>query len=169
MASCAVCLEPYNATDRAPHTLPSCEHEYCAKCLATLLRGGVIVCPQDRAETRTASVAELPRGPSFQATGPACELCDEGDKHAATHYCEECEERMCEADAKKHKKPKSSKDHVIVAVDHCADGPPRKAPRVVDTPKCPTHGKDIEFFDKKCRMPVCVHPASRWTTTGTSA
>ena len=96
MAACPVCLELFNTRDRIPHVL-LCGHEYCAACLGTLLEGGTIVCPQDRAETRTGSVASLPRGPSLPAagTGPACELCEE-EEHAATHYCEDCEQHMCE-------------------------------------------------------------------------
>ena len=72
MAACPVCLELFNTRDRIPHVL-LCGHEYCAACLGTLLEGGTIVCPQDRAKTRTGSVASLPRGPSFSlplALGP---------------------------------------------------------------------------------------------------
>ena len=152
MATCPVCLELFNATDRAPHAL-LCGHEYCAACLATLLKEGTIVCPQDRAATRTGSVSSLPRGPSFVAAraGAVCDLCEEGEQ-VATHFCHECEVHMCEADTRKHAIPKSNKYHYVVLLAGAPD--PVKAPRL-EVFRCPTHNEDLKFFDVQCKITVC--------------
>ena len=167
MDSCPVCLEHFDAdAGRTPHTL-QCGHEYCAKCLASLLLdSGKIVCPLDKTETHTSSMAALPSHSYIKE--PMCNLCkeEEEEKHAATHFCEDCGQNLCKAVAKRHKKHKATKTHQLVPLPllvplNCDSAesespPPRKAARLTGPPKCAVHNEVVTLYDTQCSKPVCT-------------
>ena len=165
-ACCAVCLELFDNAARIPHAL-TCGHEYCATCLAAMLKDGKLACPQDRAETEAESVACLPHGPSYAAAlvqgkqaaaPPQCDLCtDQGARHAATHFCLECQEHYCKDVARMHLAMKMSSSHHLSLLPEPEIRDPQHH-NTADMPaaKCAKHGEDIKAFDTHCNKLLCL-------------
>ena len=76
----------------------------------------------------------------------------------ATHFCQECEVHMCDADTRKHAIPKSHQHHHVVPLrlgGYDVSSPPAKAPRL-EVAMCATHNEVLKLFDTQCKTPICV-------------
>ena len=126
MASCGICLLPYDSQFRLPKIL-SCFHTFCRLCLEEMAgrRKGdsLLLCPTCRSETPLEeSVAKslknnfalmdfIPTSPLF-AEGAVCSLC-EGDSCEVVCYCPECEQYFCAPMEVLHGKMKGTSSHPL--------------------------------------------------------
>ena len=122
---CTICNNPFDETARLPRLLP-CGHQLCTACLAGLVKQKTarskhtIACPSDGQEciVKDGDVTTLatnfgllpliaaarrpPPPPASESGGVPCELCEE--QHDATHRCLECQQSICEAASKMHRR-----------------------------------------------------------------
>ena len=152
--SCALCLTPFNLTDRCPRLL-SCGHCYCTTCLSVILsQTNSVKCPSDSQVTQCQSTSHLPKNFALTAlietlarpqapAAPLCDACENADGHNAANWCVECEKYLCVAH-------EGWESHHVVGVSHADAG--LKA--VVGT--CGAHGNPLNLFDCKCQEMVCV-------------
>ena len=136
LLECSICCE--QLVD--PKKLP-CDHTFCAKCVAQMTTDGWITCPDCRtvhserdvkhdfktekflaafteqmhAHAQTTLPVDLADGAATgSASGRQCELCE---RRAATHWCEECEQCVCNSCKTIHLKAKSSRNHVVNSLE----------------------------------------------------
>ena len=132
LTSCIVCFEPF----RNPQLLP-CQHTFCKSCIHEIANAETIKCPKCSKESMTADVQPDFRLGVFldalaettqdltdskrtsgqakqkQIAGKLCDLCEE---MSVTHWCNDCDEWMCEHCKKAHSRSKASRDHTLMSL-----------------------------------------------------
>jgi translation initiation factor 4A len=120
---CIICSESFDESTHCPRLL-SCGHSLCSLCVGKLIKKRQISCPIDRKVTNAISCDVLPKNyslldvlsalstPSSQRR--TCQLCD--DEHIATHFCDSCQEYMCQLMAAAHQRMGITRNHTLTAV-----------------------------------------------------
>eukprot|EP00300_Choanocystis_sp_HF-7_P019232 c20275_g1_i6.p1 GENE.c20275_g1_i6~~c20275_g1_i6.p1 ORF type:complete len:567 (+),score=96.76 c20275_g1_i6:44-1744(+) len=164
-ARCDRCDNLIDADARCPRFL-DCWHYFCTDCLNEMCKksgGGHIVCPKDDEVTKITPqrpvrmlVPHIPLLSEYQQSHPQsefekgdetkrlCQVCGD-DPHQATHFCQECEQFMCESVAGLHKRMKSSRDHNVVGVDEAGS----------QSNQCSEHQEPFILYDTECNCLVC--------------
>jgi hypothetical protein len=190
LLECSICYNPFDESTRLPRMLPSCGHTFCAVCLARLVKQKTmrskrtITCPNDsqESEVKGGDVASLPTNltilplitaalrppvsaPPASASsaaicvGESCELCEE-EQHNATHRCLECQQCMCEAVSKLHRRLSGTMSHRVVTVAEWRADPKipsasASAAAASISHLCKSHGKAADLFDLDCGLFLC--------------
>ena len=129
LTSCIVCFEPF----RDPQLLP-CQHTFCKSCVNRIADAGTIKCPKCNDVSQVADVkpdfrlgvfldalakntedltGSKPNGKTGESGGKLCDLCE--DKPVA-HWCNDCEQWMCEHCKKTHSKAKATRNHSFTSL-----------------------------------------------------
>ena len=166
--SCPVCLITF--TD--PKQLP-CLHSFCLHCLngiqRTSGRHDIITCPECRKESRVPSSGNLKDLPtSFRinslldvlaikecnTTGAKCGNCDKKSAHSL--YCFQCCAFWCDDCISAHNIIRANKEHRVLAIKDFQD---QDIEDVLKRPAfCGKPGhekKELEFFCRSCKEPIC--------------
>jgi hypothetical protein len=180
LLECNICNNPFDETVRLPRNLP-CGHHFCTACLASWIKRKAegkhtIACPLDGAEsdvkngdasTLATNFGLLPLisaalrppqpVPASSSGDVACELCEE--KHDAMHRCLECQQCMCDALAKFHRRMSGTMSHRVVSLADWRTNPQMPAGNGAAAPivhLCKSHGKPADLFDLNCGLFLCA-------------
>jgi len=127
IATCPICLEDF----KNPRMLP-CVHSFCLECLQghckDKMNGDHVACPVCRKELQIpdSGLVDLPlnfflqnlidaRDASTQKTEVLCEVCELENAEEippATLYCVDCNQKLCEACSRPHKRWRGGAHHV---------------------------------------------------------
>lgn len=177
LLECSICNNPFDETVRLPRNLP-CGHHFCTACLGswvinrkTARSKHTITCPIDGAESDVKNgdattlatnfgliplIAAALRPPPL-SSDVACELCEE--KHDATHRCLECQQCMCDALTKFHRRMSGTMSHRVVSLAEWRANPQLPAGSGAAAPivhLCKSHGKPADLFDLDCGLFLCA-------------
>ena len=132
LTSCIVCFVPF----RNPQLL-LCQHTFCKSCVDKMANSGTIKCPKcnkvsmttdvqpdfrlgvfldalaSTTQDLTGSTPTAGQGEQNQTAGKLCDLCEE---MSVTHWCNDCDEWMCEHCKKAHSRSKTSRDHTLMSL-----------------------------------------------------
>jgi len=170
ITECPICTEVY--TD--PRVLP-CVHTYCLKCIEAWSKdkqpGDEVACPLCRKDFTLSSngVGDLPKNffvkkflqmkelSSVESKTSPCETCsgDEvSEKKAATVYCVECQQKLCQTCEQDHKKFKGTSLHSIVNI---GDKFEKETFFEASLANCDNHiGKQLEIYCLECELAICM-------------
>ena len=138
LVSCPVCFEPIGD----PQLLP-CQHTFCKSCVNRIADAGTITCPicyqvcltkdvnydfrlaafMDALVTQTEQLtgARLTNehAKKRQHAGKWCDLCEDA---SVAHYCNQCQQWMCEKCSQLHSKGKWARSHTMTSLrEKCDD------------------------------------------------
>jgi hypothetical protein len=164
LLECSICNNPFDETVRLPRNLP-CGHHFCTACLASWVRRKTarskhtIACPTFGLMPLIAAALRPPPPPvpASSSGDVACELCEE--KHDATHRCLECQQCICDALARLHRRMSGTMSHRVVLLAEWRANPKMPAGSGAAAPiayLCKSHGKPAEAFDLDCGLFLCL-------------
>ncbi|XP_030366733.1 transcription intermediary factor 1-beta isoform X3 [Strigops habroptila] len=151
---CGGCRERLRA-EREPRLLP-CLHSLCRGCLRAAPGGTAVECPICQSQCPLQDVVEnyfwrdsgAEAAPGGQASSQCCTSCE--DNAAASSYCVECSEPLCETCVEAHQRVKYTKDHTVRAM---GSGRARAAERALF---CPVHKQEpLVLFCATCDALTC--------------
>ena len=170
ITECPICTEVY--TD--PRVLP-CVHTYCLKCIEAWSKdkqpGDEVACPLCRKDFTLSSngVGDLPKNffvkkflqmkelSSVESKTSPCETCsgDEvSEKKAATVYCVECQQKLCQTCEQYHKKFKGTSHHSIVNI---GDKFEKETFFEALPANCDKHtGDPLRIYCLECELAICM-------------
>ena len=165
--SCSVCMDTF--TD--PKTLP-CLHSFCLHCLRGIQRTSgrhdMITCPECRREStisrgdldvlptnfRINSLLDVLAIKQCNTTEAKCGNCDK--KSAHSFYCFQCFAFWCDDCITLHNGMRANKEHRVLALK---DFQEEDFADILKRPAfCQKQGhekKELEFFCKRCKVPIC--------------
>ena len=134
LTECIVCFETF----RDPQLL-TCQHTFCKRCVGQIADAGAIQCPTckkvslmddvkpdfrltkflDALAQKVKDLTVVPADTHRDTKAgnhrqrKSCDLCE--DK-VATHWCNDCEQWICDHCKQTHLKAKSSKSHIIISI-----------------------------------------------------
>ena len=80
-----------------------------------------------------------------------CQECDE----EATHFCQDCDQLMCDHCTRHHRKIKSTKDHVLQTA---AEFKERKQAPPKPKRLCKKHkNQALDLYCSTCHVPICLY------------
>ncbi|NWU99480.1 TIF1B factor, partial [Upupa epops] len=148
---CGACGQRLQA-NREPRLLP-CLHSVCRGCL----RGeeaAAIACPVCHQQFPLSEVVAnyflTEPAPSGRAGGQCCTSCE--DNAAATSFCEDCWEPLCETCVEAHQRVRVTRDHAVRPAGSGHSNGKDQATR------CPEHKQELlELFCATCEELTCRH------------
>ncbi|XP_012663291.1 E3 ubiquitin-protein ligase TRIM56 [Otolemur garnettii] len=170
--ACKICLEQL----QMPKTLP-CLHTYCQDCLAQLVEGGHVRCPECRETVPVPPTGVAAFKTNFFVNGlldlvkargsgdlrmgkPACALCPlVGGTSAggpATARCLDCADDLCQACADGHRCTRQTHTHRVVDLVGYRAGWYDEEARERQAAQCPQHpGEALRFLCQPCSQLLC--------------
>ena len=170
ITECPICTEVY--TD--PRVLP-CVHTYCLKCIEAWSKdkqpGDKLACPLCRKEFILSrnGVGDLPKNffvgkflemketSNDKSRTSPCEACSYDKvtgKKAATVYCVECQQKLCQTCEQDHKKFKGTRRHSIVST---GDESVKETFFEALPANCEKHTRDsLSIYCFECKLAVCM-------------
>ena len=132
LLECSICCLPFSDPKKLP-----CDHTFCVACVKRMTNVGRVKCPTcskvhsiddvrpdfhlhkfldvlaEQAKTLTLQQQGASTMTSPEIRGKVCELCE---SKSAEHWCQDCEQAMCEICKKSHSRAKSSRNHIFRSV-----------------------------------------------------
>jgi hypothetical protein len=96
--------------------------------------------------------ASVPPRIAMDGVVPSCEVCEE--PHDASYRCIECQQDLCDAATKLHRRLSMSMTHRVVSLGELRADPTLAEATVVQV--CKTHGQPWMLFDMPCRRLLCA-------------
>jgi hypothetical protein len=167
ITECPICLETF----KNPKCLP-CLHTFCLKCLENYAKDkldmGKLECPLCRKQLAIpkAGLRKLPKNffiehlfemQSFslsESRETACEWCAEAAENgspAATKYCLECGQNLCESCNGRHRKITVFRSHRVIPINE-------KNGSVIKSRAsfCDLHEEEIKLYCYDCKKSICM-------------
>ncbi|XP_033098681.1 tripartite motif-containing protein 2-like [Anneissia japonica] len=150
-----------------PKTFP-CLHTYCLSCLTEWVnKKSKPVCPTcgESFTIPDGGLQKLPPNTFINNLLESIEQLDDVDKkicycgqNAAHFYCQECMQYICTACKHTHETLPSLLNHKLHTIKDIQSMTITQF-SALHPPLCPAHKKELEFYCKVCKVPVCMHCA----------